>query len=110
MKGRVHTPGSKAGQHRLGIGMSKPGFIFTRTLEFFTQFEVVVYLAIECEDVPPASGVHRLVAGRRDVNDRKAAMTERDAGLPVYPDISIIRAAVFERVGHCSQSLGLGQA
>ena len=58
------------------------------------QFLVVVDLAVVDDDEAAVGRDHRLMAGRRQIDDRETAMRERDAGLGVDPNAVVVRPAM----------------
>jgi len=64
------------------------------------QFGGVVDFAIVGEHHAATGRDHRLMPGRAEVDDRQAAVAQRDAGLVVGPDIAAIRATMDQPVGH----------
>src|SRR6266699_1502281 len=60
----------------------------------------IIDLAVERHDEIFISRQHRLMAGVGQINDRKAAMAERDAAVAVEPDALAIRPAMSERRSH----------
>ncbi len=68
------------------------------SLQFLAQFDEVVDLAVEDDDVTSIAAQHRLVAGRRQIQDRKAAKPQGDVILREHA--VIVRTAMCEQVGH----------
>ena len=68
---------------------------------------VIVDLAIVIEHLAAIGREHRLVARRRQVDDRQPAMAEADAALAVDPDALVIRSPVLDRARHPREQLGL---
>ena len=68
--------------------------------ELPAQRQVVVDLAVE-DDLDGAVLVgHRLVGGRREVDDRQPAEAEADVALRRQPEALAVRPAVHHRVAH----------
>ena len=65
-----------------------------------SEVPVVVDLAIEDDHPAPGTGQHRLVAGRRQIDDGQTAMRESDSRLKVQPDPSIVGTAMRDCVRH----------
>ena len=106
LEGSFKAPGLDGGQQGFGVGMAAPGPLQqARALELLAQDEVVVDLAVEGDHQPPGGTKHRLVAGRREIEDRKTPVGKSQAGLRIAPHASVIGAAVGDGVGHCP---GLG--
>src|SRR5207244_3589814 len=70
LRKHVLAPRGPRREDHLGVaaGPERP----TQSLQLLAQLEVVVNLAVEDEPVPPARVAHRLVAGRREIEDRQA--------------------------------------
>jgi hypothetical protein len=60
----------------------------------------IINFAVEGNDEAAAGRDHRLRAGRRQVDDREAAMAERQSRLSIAPDIAGIRPAMKHDIGH----------
>lgn len=68
--------------------------------EFAAQLAEIINLAVEGDDEAAVGRGHRLMAGRRQIDDGKPAMGERDAGVRIAPEAVIVGAAMGETVGH----------
>ena len=66
------------------------------------QFTEIVDLAIEDDDEALVGTGHGLMAVRREVEDREAAVAEGDAGVCVYPCTLVIGTARDDGVGHAT--------
>ena len=66
---------------------------------------VVVDLAVVDDDIAAVGRDHRLMAGRRQVDDRKPAVRERNAGLRVNPHACVVRSAVVQTAVHRTGNL-----
>src|SRR5689334_14786210 len=73
--------------------------------ELIAQNPMVVNLTIEDHGETSAGGLHRLVPEHRQVDDRKAPESERNAADFVGPDSRIVRPAVDDCVGHTRRDL-----
>src|SRR5882724_8171346 len=65
-----------------------------------TQLGEVINFPVKNNHVPPALGVHGLVAVRRKIENRKPPVSEGNAGLRVSPHARIIGTAVDKLIGH----------
>ncbi len=83
-------------EHHLGVRSTPEGVPLR--LELRPQLPVVVDLAVEDELHRPLRGPHRLVAERREVDDREAGMPEADARGAVDEDSLIVGAAMPHRL------------
>ena len=70
--------------------------------ELSTQSLEIVDLAVVRDDVAPGFGDHRLVAERREVQDREAPVPQRNSRRSIRPYALIIRPTVRERIRHSS--------
>jgi len=68
--------------------------------ELLSQLDKVVDLAIERDHPSSRLRRHGLMAVRRQVDDRQATVTERDAGRRIDPRTSIVGPAIGDRVSH----------
>ena len=68
--------------------------------EFVPQLEEVVDLAVERDHEPPARREHRLVTFGREVEDREAAVAERDLPVVADPDPRVVGPPVHQRRDH----------
>ena len=59
----------------------------------------IVDLAVEDDDVTPIVRAHRLVTGRREIDDRQPAEPERYATRGVDPATVVVWAAMDDRRG-----------
>src|ERR1044072_342957 len=69
-------------------------------LEAFTELSVVVNLPVEDKPNAIAAAVHRLIAGRRKIDDRKPAKPKTQARFIQQLRAGIIGTAVRHRVAH----------
>ena len=90
-------------KHDLGVGMSSE--LNAARLEFDAQILKVVYLAVIGDDVTAVARDHRLMSGRRQIDDRKSSLSQCEPIAFVDPDALVVRSAVFDRLAH-----GLAQA
>ncbi len=92
--------------------MAAPGLPTRGRLDLGAQPTVVVDLAVEDDDVTAAVRSHRLVAGRRQVDDGQPAVDEADAGPGVLPQSDVVGPAMGDGLAHAAQYLagrfGLG--
>ncbi len=88
-------------QHHLGVGMAAKAN--AARLEFGAQLVVIVDLAVVDDDEAAVGGDHRLVAGRREIDNGKPPVRKRDPGFGVDPDAVIVGAAMREAVIHCAR-------
>src|SRR5262249_14405316 len=65
----------------------------------------VVDLAVEDGDVAARRRPHRLVAERREVENREPAEAERNAGAPVCPHAAVVGPAMHDRLDHPARAL-----
>src|SRR5690348_6581835 len=72
--------------------------------QLLPQFEEVINLAIENRDESAARRRHRLMTFLGQIENRKAAVTKRDANLRIDPSSLIVRSAMMERSNHCSNA------
>ena len=70
----VDTPLLVGGKNHLGVGVRDKAV--TERLQFDSQLQVVVYLAVEHDPLIPARGCHRLVSHRGQVDDRQASVPQ----------------------------------
>ena len=61
---------------------------------------MIVNLAVEDNDIAPASGMHRLRSPFGQIDNGEAPMTERDARLVVHKDRAGVRAAMPQSQSH----------
>ena len=95
------TPrGDRLEQH---LGVGRAGEDRARAFELGPQRPVVVQLAVEDEHVPTVARRHRLVTGRRQVDDRQAPEPEGHARGGVGPHARVVGAAVRHRRGHAGR-------
>src|SRR5687767_11082848 len=59
---------------------------------------MIVDLGVVGDHVAAVGRAHRLVAGRRQLDDRQAAVAEPDSGLRIDPHPLIVRAAMGDRI------------
>ena len=90
--------GRESLQHHFGIGVS-PKFDAAR-FEFGAQLLEIVDLAVVSDDKAAIGGNHRLMAGRREIDNRQTPMGQCDARFSIAPDPLIIRTAIGEAVRH----------
>ena len=64
---------------------------------------MIVDFAVVDDDIAAAVRVHRLVAGRRNVDDREPVVGEADARFDVQPDSAVIRPPVPDAPCHCGE-------
>ena len=94
----LQPPGLDPGQQGLGVRGALPAR--ARGLELAPPSPVVVELAVEGQHVPARRRDHGLVARRREVQDRQAAVRQGDTRRRVDPDPRIVRAPVRDAPGH----------
>ena len=94
-RGQSRSPGSIPVQQDFCVAVGPEAMPLA--LEFGTQFEVVVDLAVERDDELPILGGHRLLAAR-DVDDRQPTMREAEAGAQVQT--GTIWTAMSDRIRH----------
>ena len=100
LQGALDAPGGDAGQQGFGVGVAAPGRRLAGGLQFAPQIQVVVDLAVVGQQPAPVGRGHRLVPGRRQVDDGQAAVPQGDAGGAIHPGPAIVRAAVVQPIGH----------
>src|SRR5579863_5953265 len=94
------APGGERIQNDLGVrGGAKP---IPERLKFGSQLAKVVDLAVVTEHVTMVSVDHRLLSGRREINDGQTTMPEADVALD--PVSLAVRAAMRHRIGHAAQA------
>ena len=69
-----------------------------------SQVEVIVDLAVVNDDEAATVGRHRLMAGRREVEDRQPPVSESDSTGFVEPDVAIVGTAMPQRLGHAFEN------
>jgi hypothetical protein len=106
---RAKPPFGDRLEQGLRIGMAAPGGQ-PPPLERRAQLFVVVDFAIVGEHPAAVVRDHRLVALRRQVDDRKSAVAEPDSGLVVDPASLIVRPAMGDRVRHRRHRLRVDRA
>ena len=94
----AHAAAGHALEDDLGVGAAAEGDALA--LEAGAEIAVVVDLAVEGDDAAAVGRSHRLVAGRRQVDDGQPAEAERDAGRRVDAVAGVVGAAVHEGRGH----------
>jgi hypothetical protein len=62
--------------------------------------EMVVNFAVKDHGEPATVGEHRLMACRREVNNRQSPMRQRAATLAFDPDTRRVGSTVGNRIGH----------
>ena len=72
----------------------------TTRLKLGAEIAGIVDLAVVGEDAGAAARHHRLRAGRRQIDDGEAGVTEHHAGIGVGPQAMRIGAAMIERRRH----------
>ena len=82
----------------LGVGAAAEGDALA--LEAGAQIAVVVDLAVEDDDQPAVRRSHRLVPGRRQIDDGQPAEAERHARRRVDEIAGVVGAAMRQRRGH----------
>ena len=97
-EGSLGAPMVDCGEQDLGVGVATEGI--AAGLELGPKPQEIVDLAIERDDVAARSREHRLVAGRRRVDDGKTPMAQSQAGRGVNPRARAIRSAMLQRSGH----------
>ena len=94
----IESPFPVGFQNHFGVGRG------TKTVPSFFELAahvlVVVDLAVEDDLKLPGSVRHRLPAGRRQIDDREATVTERDAAVRRNPGTLIVWAAMRQGVAH----------
>ena len=68
--------------------------------ELGLQFRVIIDLAVEDNDEAPVRRFHRLMAERRQIDDRQPPVDEGHAGLGLDPDSFVVGAAESKALGH----------
>ncbi len=74
------------------------GRSMARRLELLAKLGVIVDFGVVRDHVAAVRGLHRLVPGGRQVDDRQPAVAEPDAGFRIDPHALVVWAAVDERV------------
>ena len=62
---------------------------------------MIIDFAVINDDEAAAVRVHRLIAGRRHVDDREAVMGETDPAFEVEPHRAAVRTAMADASRHC---------
>ncbi len=85
------TPAFIGGEHDLRIGLAAVRVV----AQFGAQFEIVIDFAVEND--PPGTVLvrHRLMPGRREVNDTQAVVTQTRLGGRIHVEITLVRAAMM---------------
>ena len=94
----LQPPCVECREQYFGIRMSTESM--AATFELDAQIAIVVDLAVEHERVALRGGDHRLMAVGGQIDDRKPAMTEPDAGGSIEPGAAIVGSAMGERARH----------
>ena len=102
----VVSPLPVRGEDHFGIAAGAEGV--SQRFELRAEVEEVVDLAVE-GDAELARGIeHRLMSGRREVDDRQAAVSKPDATVGGPPESRVIRTAMGHGVAHRLQRQRLG--
>src|SRR5690348_5021796 len=80
--------------------MAEPGDLVPCLRELPAELGVVVDLSVEGEHIPAARTGHRLVTGRREIDNRQTPVTKADPRRLVDPNAFVVGAAVGQRRGH----------
>ena len=83
-----------------GLGVAGAAEAYAAVLEVAPQLAEIVDLAVAGEHVAAARRDHRLAPGGGQIDDRKAAVAERDAGRGIPPDAGVVGTPVGERRDH----------
>src|SRR5947207_3329465 len=73
--------------------------------ELLPKLDIVIDLAVECDDEIAFRRCHRLAA-LREIDDRKAAMPEREPS--VVPESTVVRSTMREQPNQPAPQLGVG--
>ncbi len=103
----MHAPVGEAGQQNLGIGMSLEGI--AQGGEFGLQLLEIVDFAVVRKDELTVGRHHRLVAERRQVDDRQPAVAKGDPEVRVQPYAGVIGAAMRQDIGHRLNGISQGR-
>ena len=101
-QGLCEAPARNSRQQRLGIRMATPLRRSACSGKFVPQIKMIIDFAVEHENEAAAIRDHRLVTGKRPVDDGQTPVPKRDPGLRIGPCAEIIRASMRNRVGHLS--------
>ncbi len=88
----------RAFDDHLGVAMAAE--LAARAFELGAEFVGVIGFAVIGDDEAPAGRNHGLRTRRRQLDDRQAAVAERDAGRLVGPHIARVGAAMLQDIGH----------
>src|SRR5271170_2156082 len=96
----LDSPFLECREHHLGIGTppKRTGLLSLRQLT--PQVFVVIYLAIEDNDVTATRRFHGLMSCRRKIKDCQPSHAERNAGFRIRPDSGIIGPSVAQSICH----------
>ena len=96
-------PFAKALQYHFSVRIASEGFAFG--FQFFAYRAVVIYLAVINDGIIAFFGGHRLMPGRRKIQNRKAsvAKTAVQSVDCSDPGTCIIRAAMTQQISHRGQ-------
>src|SRR6266550_8888933 len=94
------SPRVICGEHDFGISSRTEGV--AGSFELHAQILEIVDLAVVSDDERAVVGLHRLMAERRQIDDRESAMTEADKR--VAPESFAVRAAVTDYIRHPAKS------
>src|SRR3546814_4229957 len=82
------------GKQNLGVGPAPEDM--TLRDKFRTQAPEIIDFAVEGDHIASAMGRHRLMALRRQIDDRYAAVAQRQPRLRIDPQPIVIRPAMLE--------------
>src|SRR5262249_40608598 len=78
-------------------------------LQFTPQFAIVVDLPIEGSYITPSRVAHRLGAIRPYIDNREAAVPERNVTLGWFPESGAVRSASLLKINQTADDLGLNR-
>ncbi len=102
------APVAPAVQQHLGV--ARRDEVEALRLEFRPQRVKVVDLAVEDDPQAPVGRRHRLVAERREVDDREPAVAEADASVRGDPGAGVVGSAVALEVAQALEQTGLDRS
>src|SRR5438270_4054331 len=87
----------------LRVGVTLPVVAEAGGIQLVAQLTMVVDLAVKHDHVSPAGRMHRLVSGRRKVDDRQAVERQRNAAFCICPTVRLVGPAMPQDFVHPCQ-------
>ncbi len=103
LEGTAYPPRRYGREQDLRIAVPPPSRRRARALQLGAQLGVIVDFTIERDDPAARVGKHRLMPGRREVDDREPPVGQRRAGVLIDPHAVIVGAAPGNRVRHLAR-------